>query len=80
MRRRSLAHVPFGGRGEEIAVAPQAEDDTPVPDLMAALEASLAEVRSGDSDKPTSKPPAKKPAAKRSASAKPAAKRTKAKT
>ena len=40
---------------------PQAEEEAPAPDLMAALEASLAEVRSGDSDDPA---PAKKPAAK----------------
>jgi DNA end-binding protein Ku len=49
--------------GEEIAVQPEAEDTEPVPDLMAALEASLAEVRSGDSDEPAAetkkKPPAK---------------------
>src|SRR5436190_639977 len=35
---------------EEIAVAPEAEEAAPAPDLMAALEASLAEVRSGSDD------------------------------
>ncbi|HEY1568264.1 MAG TPA: hypothetical protein VGF68_14650, partial [Solirubrobacteraceae bacterium] len=30
------------------------EEEVPAPDLMAALEASLAEVRSGSSDKPES--------------------------
>jgi DNA end-binding protein Ku len=37
--------------GEEIAVQPEAEEAAPVPDLMAALEASLAAVRS-DEEKP----------------------------
>ena len=37
--------------GEEIAVQPEAEDTTPAPDLMAALEASLAEVQGGDDAK-----------------------------
>jgi len=36
--------------GEEIAVQPQAEETEAAPDLMAALEASLAAVRSGDED------------------------------
>jgi non-homologous end joining protein Ku len=54
--------------GEEIAATPQAEEETPAPDLMAALEASLAAVRSGPSDEPsaaeTKKPPARQRAAK----------------
>ena len=37
--------------GEEIAVQPEAEEPAAAPDLMAALEASLAAVHSGDSDK-----------------------------
>ena len=41
--------------GEEIAVQPQAEEPEAAPDLMAALEASLAAVRSGDEDE-TPKP------------------------
>jgi hypothetical protein len=45
-------------------VQPEAEDEGPAPDLMAALEASLAEIRSGDSDKPA---PTKKPSAKSTA-------------
>jgi DNA end-binding protein Ku len=37
--------------GEEIAVQPEAPQPTKVPDLMAALEASLAAVKGGgDSD------------------------------
>jgi hypothetical protein len=39
-------------------VQPEAEDSEPAPDLMAALEASLAEVRSGDSDEPAKGPKA----------------------
>jgi DNA end-binding protein Ku len=72
-REQVLNLIERKANGEEIAVAPQAEDDTPVPDLMAALEASLAEVRSGDSDQPSG-------AKKKSAPAKPASKRAKAKT
>ena len=48
--------------GEEIAVQPQAEEPEAAPDLMAALEASLAEV--GKEDK---KPAAKQPAPKKAA-------------
>ena len=69
--------------GEEIAVQPAAEeDDEPVPDLMAALKASLDQVRdrdagsSGDSAaKPKPKAKAKRePAKKKPAAKKPAAK------
>jgi DNA end-binding protein Ku len=82
-RERVLDLIERKANGEEIAVQPEAEDDAPVPDLMAALEASLAEVRSGDSDEPAPKQPAKKkPAAKRSSSSgtKSTSKRTKTKT
>jgi DNA end-binding protein Ku len=34
--------------GEEIAIQPQAEEPAAAPDLMAALEASLAAVKSED--------------------------------
>ena len=61
-RERVLDLIERKAAGEEIAVQPEAEDETPVPDLMAALEASLAEVRSGNSDEPASAP--KKAAAK----------------
>jgi DNA end-binding protein Ku len=60
-RERVLDLIERKAAGEEIAVQPEAEDTTPAPDLMAALEASLAEVRSGSSDEPA---PKKKPAAK----------------
>ncbi|HET9719127.1 MAG TPA: Ku protein [Solirubrobacteraceae bacterium] len=66
-RDRVLALIERKASGEEIAAAPQAEEETPAPDLMAALEASLAAVRSGSSDTPESganqKPPARKRAA-----------------
>src|SRR4051812_26226291 len=46
--------------GEEIAVQPEAPAPAQVPDLMAALEASLAAVSSGDEDDAPKKKPAKK--------------------
>ncbi|MHB1570208.1 MAG: non-homologous end joining protein Ku [Solirubrobacteraceae bacterium] len=70
-RERVLALIERKAAGEEIAVAPAAEEAAPVPDLMAALEASLAEVRAGSSDEPAPKPKPKpaprKPAAKQTA-------------
>ena len=60
--------------GEEIAVEPEAEEPAAAPDLMAALEASLAAVRDED-QKPA---PAKKEPASKGRQA-PARKRTKAK-
>jgi DNA end-binding protein Ku len=60
-RERVLDLIERKAAGEEIAVQPEAEDTEPAPDLMAALEASLAEVRSGDSDEPAK---ASNPAAK----------------
>jgi DNA end-binding protein Ku len=57
-RERVLELIERKAAGEEIAVQPEAEAETPAPDLMAALEASLAEVRSGSSDKPASEQPA----------------------
>ena len=62
-RERVLDLIERKAAGEEIAVQPEAEEAAPVPDLMAALEASLAEVRSGSSDKVGGET-AKKPAAK----------------
>jgi DNA end-binding protein Ku len=59
-RERVLELIERKAAGEEIAVQPEAEDTGPVPDLMAALEASLAEVRAGSSDEPSTP---KKPAA-----------------
>src|ERR687887_1057424 len=58
--------------GEDIAVQPEAPAPAKVPDLMAALEASLAAVQ--DDDKGEDKGEAKKPAKKSSSRAKAAAK------
>jgi DNA end-binding protein Ku len=44
-RERVLDMIERKAAGEEIAVQPQAEEPTAAPDLMAALEASLAAVR-----------------------------------
>jgi DNA end-binding protein Ku len=61
-RERVIDLIERKAAGEEIAVQPQAEEEAPAPDLMAALEASLADVRSGSSDTP--EPKDKKPPAK----------------
>jgi DNA end-binding protein Ku len=58
-RERVLDLIERKAAGEQIAVQPEAEDTGPAPDLMAALEASLADIRSGDSDEPAEKAPAK---------------------
>jgi DNA end-binding protein Ku len=60
-RERVIDLIERKAAGEEIAVQPQAEEEAPAPDLMAALEASLAEVRGGE-EKPAAK--GGKPAAK----------------
>jgi DNA end-binding protein Ku len=75
-RERVLELIERKAAGEEIAIQPS-EEPAPVPDLMAALEASLAAVKSGDGDKPESRPkkaPAKKNGAPKKGS------RTKAKS
>src|SRR5215211_6743517 len=78
-REKVLDLIERKAEGEEIAIQPQADEPAKVPDLMAALEASLAAVKddgagkakdssNGKSDdKPKAKPKAK-PAAKKSAS------------
>ena len=68
-RERVLELIERKAAGEEIAVQPQAEEPAAAPDLMAALEASLAAVKS-DGQK-AAKSPAKAPAKK--AAKKPAA-------
>jgi DNA end-binding protein Ku len=45
-RQQVLNLIERKAAGEEIAVQPEAEEPSPAPDLMAALEASLAAVRS----------------------------------
>ena len=47
-RERVLDLIERKAAGEEIAVQPEAEDTGPAPDLMAALEASLAAVKKKD--------------------------------
>jgi DNA end-binding protein Ku len=61
-RDRVLDLIERKAAGEQIEIQPQVEEPAAAPDLMAALEASLAAVRSGDSDKAA---PADKPARKR---------------
>jgi DNA end-binding protein Ku len=61
-RERVLELIERKAAGEEIAVQPEAEEPAAAPDLMAALEASLAAVKSDSSDEP---PPAKPKAAPR---------------
>ena len=75
-RDRVMDLIDRKAAGEEIAVAPAAEEDSePVPDLMAALKASLDATKSANagSNGSTQKKPAKK-AAKKTAAKKAAAK------
>jgi DNA end-binding protein Ku len=55
-RERVLDLIERKAAGEEIAVQPQAEEPAAAPDLMAALEASLAAVRT-DGDEQAAPPP-----------------------
>lgn len=76
-RERVLALIERKAAGEEIAVQPEVEEPAAVPDLMAALEASLQAVRGEEKaaaakDGKARKP---KPAAQRKTKAKAAAKR-----
>jgi DNA end-binding protein Ku len=75
-RDEVLALIERKASGEEIAVQPARDEAAePVPDLMAALRASLDAVRAGDGDEPAPKPK-KRPAAKskaKSSARKPAA-------
>src|ERR687896_2632818 len=62
-REKVLELIERKASGEEIAVQPEAPEPKKVPDLMAALEASLAAVKgdsSGDGKTSESKPKAKK--------------------
>jgi DNA end-binding protein Ku len=61
-REQVLALIERKAAGEEIAVQPQAEEPVAAPDLMAALEASLAAVRGGDDDEPAPRPRRRTPA------------------
>jgi DNA end-binding protein Ku len=64
-RERVIDLIERKAAGEEITVQAEAEEPAAAPDLMAALEASLAAVKSGDADEPEPAKPAKKPARKR---------------
>jgi DNA end-binding protein Ku len=57
-REKVLDLIERKAAGEEIAVQPEAPQPERVPDLMAALEASLAAVKSGDGDGDGAKKPA----------------------
>jgi DNA end-binding protein Ku len=59
-RDRVLDLIERKAAGEEITIQPQAEEPAAAPDLMAALEASLAAVQSGDGDKAEKKPAGKR--------------------
>ncbi len=61
-RERVLELIERKANGEEIAVQPEAEEPEAAPDLMAALEASLAAI-GGEEKKPAAKKPARKKAA-----------------
>jgi len=58
-RERVLDLIERKAAGEEITAPPQAEEEGPAPDLMAALEASLAAVRADSDDTPAPAPAAK---------------------
>jgi DNA end-binding protein Ku len=68
-REKVLQLIEAKADGQEIAVQPEAAEPAKVPDLMAALEASLAAVRSGDDDgeKPKKKSSSKSSKAKETA-------------
>ncbi len=49
-RERILELIECKARGEEVVVEPAAERTEPAPDLMAALEASIARARGGSGE------------------------------
>jgi DNA end-binding protein Ku len=63
-RERVLDLIERKAAGEEITVTPEEPEAAPAPDLMAALEASLAHVRGGDSDEVPDTPGSGEAAAK----------------
>jgi DNA end-binding protein Ku len=63
-REKVLQLIERKAAGEEIAVAPEAPQPAKVPDLMAALEASLAAVKGGPEADAKSEPKKRKPAAR----------------
>jgi len=79
-REQVLEMIERKAQGEEIAVAPAAEAPAKVPDLMAALEASLAAVKETGSGGDDGKAAAKRPASRGKAKPKPAPKRATSKS
>jgi DNA end-binding protein Ku len=79
-REKVLELIERKAEGEEIAIQPQADEPEKVPDLMAALEASLAAVKDDGAgkDKGSSNGKADKPKAKSSSSKKGSSSRAKA--
>ena len=69
-REKVLELIERKAAGEEIAVQPEAPQPTKVPDLMAALEASLAAVKGSDGDEPKPKKAGAKSGAREKAGAK----------
>jgi DNA end-binding protein Ku len=65
-REQLLALIERKAEGKDVLAAPEAAEPEPTkaPDLMAALEQSIAAVQSKRDGKPAKKKPAKKPAAK----------------
>jgi DNA end-binding protein Ku len=79
-REELLAMIERKAAGEDVVAAPQEDrEPTKAPDLMAALEQSIADVRSKREGEPAKKPAAKKRAAAK-AKAKAKAKKSAAKT
>jgi DNA end-binding protein Ku len=79
-REQLLALIERKAEGKDVLAAPEAEEPEPTkaPDLMAALEQSIAEVQGKRDGEPTKKP-AKRPAAKAKAKTKAKAKKPAAK-
>ena len=75
-REKVLALIERKAQGEEIAVQPEAPKPARVPDLMAALEASLAAVKSDSSDGDGASAKEDKPAKKSGGGSKSRAKKT----
>jgi DNA end-binding protein Ku len=69
-REKVLELIERKAAGEEITVQPEAPQPTKVPDLMAALEASLAAVSGSDGDEPKKKKSGAKSGAREKAGAK----------
>jgi len=78
-REQVLALIEAKANGEEIAAQPQVEEPAAAPDLMAALEASLAAVRPGDSDEAPAAPKPRRRAPAKSADGDGAPRRSRAK-